>query len=384
MFSFAYILVISLLIAHEQYVAASSTYMVASFPFDEASGGKKFGIMQWSNNTISPTGESFQLDKVNEGVVVFFGDNGKYGLIASDRGKVGIFGLQDDGKANVIDADYRPKNCYANNVVVDPTNVNRAYVVDVNVNGGICGLRIDSTTSEVTDEGLIIPFTSPLTMLFPTTNDSKDMSGFVVVVSLSGVASVLNLATNEIKKTLLIFGTANRDGTPDALVSDAVLTADNQYLLVLDNNAITGTMRLSVVAMNWQDGSMKAVQVINKLSDPCAIIASPFNNAAVIASAQGNALIQLKYDPTANVTNPITVIGSIATTSKSQLPSAFVAIQGTDGIMGRIAVAELSGIRQIQFTVDGSIIDLGLNACGPDDDDSGSIVGAIGAKPSYA
>jgi hypothetical protein len=357
----------------------SSPYLVVSMPFDTDSAGKKFSILSWNNSTISQTGVSFQLDKVTEGAITFI-DGGQFGLVQTDRGKVSVFRIDSTGKPTVINADYRPRTCYANSVIADPANANRAYIIDVNVSGGICAISIDSSTGAISDAGQVMASTSPVSMLFPTTNNSQDTSGLAVVVSLSGVASLIDASTHAVIQTLLVFGTSNRDGSPDALVSDAVLTADNQFLLVLDNNSVTGSMRLSAVRMNWSVKSMATSQVINKLNDPAAIVASPYNNALVISSAQGNALLRLLYDPQ-NAASPITMQGAITTKDKPQLPNTMVLMAGPEAIVGRVAVAELSGVRQIQFTEDGQVLDLGLNPAGPNDE-SGNIVGAIGAQPA--
>jgi hypothetical protein len=353
----------------------SPPYLVVSLPFDTESEGKKFSVLSWNNSTISQTGVSFQLDKVTEGAIAFI-DGGQFGLVNTDHGKVSVFRLDSTGKPTVINADFRPRTCYANSVIADPTNANRAYVIDVNVSGGICALSIDSNTGAISDAGQVMASTSPVSMLFPTTQNS----GLAVVVSLSGVASLVDTSTHAVLQTLLVFGTSNRDGSPDALVADAVLTADNQFLLVLDNNSVTGSMRLSAVRMDWTAKSMSTSQVINKLNDPAAIVASPYNNAVVITSAQGNALLRLVYDPK-SAASPITMQGAVATTVKPQLPNTMVLMSGPGAIVGRVAVAELTGVRQIQFTEDGQVLDLGLNPAGSNDE-SGNIVGAIGAQPA--
>ncbi len=363
--------------------ASLAPYLVVSLPFSIDSN--KFSVLKWDNTTIDAVpGSEFDLQKVSEGTITFV-RNGEVGMVATDKGKVGLFSLDSQGTSTVINDAYRPKTCYADSVVADPSDSSRAFILDVNSDGGICAVAIDSSKN-IQDSGQLISLVNPKRLLFPSAN-----TNIAAVVSLTGVVSIVDLAAGSTLSSAFAFDTSNRDGSADALVSDAALTADNKYILVLDNNFVTGTMRLSAVSVDTtvSPPAITLVQVINKLNDPAAIVPSPFNDAALVASAEGNELILVSYDSTSSSSTPLAILGPIETTTKPQLPSNLVAMSGAEATPGLIAVAELQGVRQLQFHPSSAsassssspmptVEDLGLSTLG---EGSGSIVGAIGAQP---
>ena len=354
---------------------------MTSHPF--AQDTKEFGIYSFSNNTVSPTGQLFFLDKVSEGLISFIAD-GKFGLVATDRGKVSIFSLGQQANAVALYADYRPKTCYADSIAPDPADPSRAYILDVNVSGGICAVTMDSS-GKVTDHGAVLTIASAKQLLFPpAAATSKD----AIVVSLSGVVTLVDWTSHIPVLSINAFDTVDREGSPDAIVSAATLTADGQYLLVLDDNAVMGTMRFAALRVNWAARTVERVQIIANsrqvsFPDPVAVVASPFNNLVLVSSAEGNAILQLKYNP-ADSTTPFALLDPVSiTTTKPQLPNTMVLLApdaGPDSMRGRVMVAELSGVRQLQFMPDGSVVDMGLTDSEEASAGSAGIIGAFGVQ----
>jgi len=367
-------------------LTCASGFIVASHPF--AQDTKEFRVYSFGNSTVSLTGQPFYLDKVSEGRISFIAD-GKYGLVATDRGKVSIFSLDEQANAVPLYTDYRPKSCYADSVVADPVNATRAYLLDINVSGGICAINIDSN-GKVSDQGLVLSIPSAAQLLFPPAAAAA-ASNDAIVVSLTGVVTLVDWASHTPVFTINAFDTVDReDGSADAVVPSATVTADGKYLLVLDDNAVMGTMRFAALRVNWASRTLERVQVIANsrqvsFADPVCIVASPYNNLALVSSAEGNAILQLRYNPADSAT-PFVLLGPITiTTTKPQLPSTMILLapgggKDADAAVGRVIVAELSGIRQLQFMPDGSVVDMGLTDSEYDSASGAGIIGAIGVQ----
>ena len=108
-----------------------------------------------------------------------------------------------------------------------------------------------------------------------------------------------------------------------------------------------------------------------------ALVASPFDNAALVVSGYDDAILGLDYDPS-NASAPFTLRGPITYTgAKPQLPGAAVLVT-RGALRGRVYVSENLGVRQVRFDSDGNIADLGRYPLG-----SGyaAIAGAIGVTP---
>jgi hypothetical protein len=112
------------------------------------------------------------------------------------------------------------------------------------------------------------------------------------------------------------------------------------------------------------------------LEDPVDVVASPFNNAALVVSGFGDGIFALDYSP--DTSPPFSVRGEISYMgSAPQLPANAVMIDRGD-LSGLVLVAENLGVRRVRFETDGSITDLGLEPLGSG---PASITGAIGVQP---
>ena len=313
-------------------------FVVVSHPFKGAgSKANDFEVLEWKNSSIIKTGFHFHMKTVNNGEMVFI-NNGRIGVVAQDDGSVGVVSLAAaNGKPTVLSASLNMSSCDASSVVADPRNASRVFVLDEDRDGAICLLGV-SATGELVNEGLWMRAGGPITLLFSALSD---FSSAALLVSMDGTVSLLDLATKTIVTSVVAFP------DQDALVSGAALTADAKHLIVLDDNIVTGKTRIGVVAIDISSHVLKAVQLIEDVVDPASVVCSPFNNAVVVASSQGNALLLFTYDAH-NATHPLASKGPIAPLGKApQLPQTMVNMAGPAAVVGRVFVAELSGVRQV-------------------------------------
>jgi hypothetical protein len=118
-------------------------------------------------------------------------------------------------------------------------------------------------------------------------------------------------------------------------------------------------------------------QVLTPVEDPLSIVMSPFDDAALVASGFGDALIALDYAPQAampfSVRGPLTYVGA-----RPELPGHAVMIS-TGALRGLVFVAENLGVRRVRFAAGGVVTDLGKTATGASGFEN--ITGAIGIQP---
>ena len=119
------------------------------------------------------------------------------------------------------------------------------------------------------------------------------------------------------------------------------------------------------------------IQVLTPLADPVGLATSPYHNAALVVSGEGDGIWVLDYDPQ-NAAAPFAVVGELIYSGNGpQLPGRAVMItRGT--LTGWVFVAELSGVRTVTFDPSGSVLDQGRFSVGSG---MAAIVGAIGVQP---
>ena len=107
-----------------------------------------------------------------------------------------------------------------------------------------------------------------------------------------------------------------------------------------------------------------------------SIVASPFNDGALVSSGYSDALVALTYDPTA--AQPFDELGELTYVGKGPaLPSGMSVIsRGT--LKGLVVVAENVAVRRVKFDGAGGVVDLGAYEL---DGDLDAIPGAIGVQP---
>lgn len=347
--------------------------LVVSHPYTEARASS--GIIEIFD--ISATGEltaadtTLQLDRAYEGRIVFTPD-GEIGLVAHEDGSIGVFRFAA-GTAPVVVHQKFVGAFYATTITISHDG-QKAYVVDSNWRnngGGIYEVAIgcDGTLTEL---GLVAPAKLAQTMVWYHHNPNRAaVAAYDVLGSPTDQSAHLLDWTGD--PTLL--SSANGFADTEAILSDMALTYDDRFLLLGDNSGFaSGPNRVAIHEI--QGDTLVVHPLVSPLNDPTSIVASPFNNAALVLSGFANAAFRLSYDPLASPA--FSNQGEIKYQGASpQLPGDAVMVDRGQ-LKGRVWVAENVGIRQFQFNSDGTISDLGLFSLGKGYD---KIVGAIGIQP---
>lgn len=337
----------------------SATQVVISLPY--TSGGDPSNLFEtFPYPLVNKSSARFTMSMESLNTNIVFATK-ELGVVVLKDGSLGVFILRDDGAVTVVDKGFRLAGCYAGRVVTRGDGI--VYVLDSNVIGGICLLGFNG--HEPVDKGLLLRAKSPANLLFLSPKHA-------LVVGWGGEVLLLDWLSTPPKQitSALAFG----DNL--AIVSDACFTPDLRLLIVLDDNQFSGVpTRLAAVGIDVENLALKPLQVLSPIVDPAAVICSPFSNAALVASAEGNAMLSLSINTT-DYEEPLKLNGPVPPKGpKPQLPSL---IQFVEEKQGLALLAELSGFRHYQFHKDGSVTDQGLFALGSGID---SIIGSLGIKP---
>jgi hypothetical protein len=112
------------------------------------------------------------------------------------------------------------------------------------------------------------------------------------------------------------------------------------------------------------------------LEDPFSLQTSPFDDAAIVVSGFGDAIVVLDYAPATAA--PFSVRGKLPYVGgHPQVPGASVMVK-RGALQGRVLVADVRGVFQVQFAPKGVVTDLGIvDLAGGTE----NIVSSIGVQP---
>ena len=232
--------------------------------------------------------------------------------------------------------------------------------------------RVDiDCDGQVSDGGLVAAARLPYALVFAG-GGARALAAASDILDSSGGADVhlVDLGAGDVM--------AGADPFPDdeQIVASAALTADGAYLLVGDNNQFYSSEELAnrVAVVRVDGAELGAVQSL-PVEDPIAIATSPFDDAAVVVSGFGDAIVVLERDDGA--AKPFRLAGELDYTGPApQLPGSLATID-RGSLRGHVLVAELLGVRHLAFTR-GAVSDLGLLALG---EGTADIAGALGLQP---
>lgn len=316
------------------------------------------------DGSLGKTGTTFEMGLAPRGRVRFTPD-GSIGFVPQDGGSLGIFMLDASGTPEVVEAQWTT-DVFVSDVVVDPAG-EFAYVIHTgfrdlqgNDQGGIYRYAIDCKTGTLEDEGIVAAaklarhfvFASP-TRAIVASNDLLD-----------------NTERNEVH--LLDLNPPTRvSSTPifedeDSVISHLAVTPRHAFV---SDTSLFGTHRIGVAQIDGD--SLEGVQVITGVDDPASIVVSPWNNAVIVALAEGNSIEVYDYVPDA--AQPLTARESLS----ASLPEYSTAL--TEGrLQGHVYISQVGGIRHLEFESDANVVDHGLFEVAEGIDGS---VGALGAQP---
>jgi hypothetical protein len=349
--------------------------VVISRPYD-TSGGRSslFEVLTLSaSGSLSASGPTFEMGRGTLGEIAFTPDGLVGVAVNDDDGTIGVFTLDASLTPTVVQARFDP-GAYASRVVMDPSG-ERVYVLSsqwADVGGGIYSVALGCDGSP-SAEGLVIAAKLPYTLDF-----LPGAAGRAVVAShdIAGSDPAHDAELLQWAVPPVLVGGADAFGDDEAIVASSDVTPDGLYHLAGDNSLFSSVPN-RVAVSRILEGGMEPVQILPSIEDPVAIVISPHGNAGLGASGMGDALVVLGYDP-ADASTPFSNEGELAITSEPvALPGAAVMIE-RGSLTGRVLVAELSAVRQVQFGADGSVTDLGTTAFG---EGLENIVGLVGVQP---
>lgn len=145
-------------------------------------------------------------------------------------------------------------------------------------------------------------------------------------------------------------------------------------MLVGDHNAFSGTgNRIGIVQRSGD--ALSHAAILLDVPDPVSIVASPFDDLALVTSAEGSAIFIL--EATTSGPRPIAVRGEVTYTGGGPSLPAHAVVVSRGALAGLVLVAEYRGLRRIELAADGAVTDLGLMSLGGGAD----VVGAVGVQP---
>lgn len=311
-----------------------------------------------TDGTLTRPGITFDLGGPPETNFAFTPD-GQLAVVGLGAGKgLATVRIAADGSVSVVTAATNDSIKVSANELIPDADGKRLYALDPNTTangGGLHAIRLhcDGTLS---DEGLVLPGERATAFAF--------LAGADKALYVGGKAGDL---FQYLQPLTLTGATATASGAvkifpdEDAIPSSVAVTPDGKYALVNDVGFGAGN-RVGVVDL----ASLTTKQVL-ALPGPEAIVPSPFGNALLFVQSDTNDAYRLATYDASNTTNPIGFGPKLAVTRKVELPSNPVTI-ATGALKGRVLLAEVSGVRQVQFAADGTISDKGLFSMDVDKD----------------
>lgn len=342
--------------------------VVVSHPFD-ADGNKTnaFELLTLgTDGTLARTGTFFSMGAALDSNIVFTPD-GNVALVAQDDGSIGVVRFEPSGPVVVHAAFTGP--FYASAIVMEPTGA-RAYVLDADTadnGGGVYAVDI-ACDGSLTSRGLVVPGGTANQMAFVPSSTRAVLSAGAALDSPDG--SDTHLVDFGGTPSRVASGSGFVDG--GAIASSIAVMPDGKFAAIADDGLLVGN-RVAVVSLpDMQNAGLISVP------NPTAIVASPYDNAALILSSDGMDAIRLAtYSPDASA--PLSIVGEIAYTHGApQLPT-FAALISRGTLKGRVLVAENVGVRQVELEPDAGAVDVSFTSF--DDGGLTSIVGVIGVEP---
>jgi hypothetical protein len=346
--------------------------VLISHPFDDTGNAASiFEVLSLgTDGTLTrPTPTvTFSMGPASTSSIVFTPD-GKVALVAQDDGTVGVVRFDSSGPVVVHAAFKGP--FYAGSIAVDPTGAH-AYVLDADTSsngGGVYEVDI-ACDGTLTSKGLVVPGGTANQMAFVPGTSRAVLSAGGAFDSPDGSDTHL-IDFGGSAPSRVASGNGFVDG--GAIVSSITVMPDGKFALAADDGIIVGNRLAAIALPSMENAGILATP------NPAALIASPFDNAAMLLNSDTSDAIRIvSYAPDA--ASPFSIVGEIAYVNpKPQLPS-FASLVDRGTLKGRVLIAENTAVRQVAFEPDAGIVDLTyLNF----DDDGGlhEIVGVIGVAP---
>lgn len=334
---------------------------------------------------LSADGVSFEMGRAT-GDRILFTPDGRVGVVRQDDGSLGIFELTAAG-VTVLDPGYRglagkvdeTQQRYFSAITMAPDG-SAVYATNGswrNVGGAIWKIPLDCDTGMPGLEVKLAESKLPSAMRLLPGDEARAVVAAHDILDSSGRedAHVIALDDAGMAATRTTSGRVFMD--EDAIITALGVTQDSNYVLLGDSNLFSDVNNNRVGVLEIDDTyNLNPIQIIPNIRDPAAIQTSPYNNAAIVTSLEGNAIQVLGYDPT-DAAAPFSHMGKLMTSTPALLPSAMVQITHGDQ-NGTVLIAENISVRVVQFSPMGQVTELDFETRGEGVE---NIIGAIGVQP---
>ena len=336
--------------------------------------------------TLETTGElvdtraTFEMGVATDGEIAFTPD-GSIGVARQKDGSVGIFEVEASGAIRVIEASWTGgmgAQLYASSIQMSPEG-DAFYLINKgwrNVGGSVWRVPLDCQTGEPGIAQLM--FETKLAHAVAMHPENPDL----LLLAAHDVLQVMDrhdlYAVDMSATPGTLAGQARVFLDDDASISSLAIMPSGAHALLADTNLFgspTTNNRVGVIEV-LSDGSMRALQTLFDIKDPASLRTSPFNNAALVTSAEGNRIVVLDYDPS-QTEAPFSTRGTLATSTTARLPID-TAMVSRGALKGSVLVSENTSVRVVKFEPDASVVETSLLQLG---EDVQHIVGAIGVQP---
>lgn len=311
--------------------------------------------------TLSPG--TFTMGRAVTGHVRFTPD-GALGFVAQGDGSVGVLRVAPDGSVTPLIAALKG-DFYAEDVVIHPDG-DRGFIVHGGYpehGGGLYPFTIGCDDSIHVGERVL---TTKLLHGFAYLPDDPSLAA-AIARELPGAPPGEEAHLLDLGPPITRLGGAPTFDDVDAQVSVATLSADGSHFFVGDISEFSGSPN-RIVVIDLSGATPKRVQTLSPILDPFDIVAAPDDDAVLVVSGYGDALIPFAYDPASP--QPLGAQGPSVTSS---LPG-HAALVSRGEARGVVLVSEVKGIRMVRFAGGAALDSLGLVS-------TGGLPGAIGVQP---
>ncbi len=363
-----------------RYVVISKPYAVEAGTGDPIPSNLYEVFRLSTTGQLESIGKRFNLGRMVNGEIVFTPD-GELGFSVSSNageGTIGVFRLGADGTPEVLNTAFAG-SFFASRLVMAPDG-QHLYVIDgnwPNNGGGVYSVRIGCDGTLV-DEGRIVSGKNP--------DDLACVPGAptrFVLASKEADGTELgdDLSLFDVEGDISLVDGINVFDDDAQWVTDVAVSLDGLYAFAVDTaDRDEGTFHRLAVAELRPEG-LALTQVVSPLLHqyPTAVVPSPFGNSLLVVTAEvgEDGLAIYDFDASAGDT-PVSFRAEVTYQyGRPELPSSAVQIE-RGGLKGRVLIAEVSAIRQVQFMANGLVADVAKTGTG---DGVENIVGAIGVQP---
>ncbi len=347
--------------------------VMVSYPYG-ASGAqaRAWGVFTLSRDgELRDTGTRVDMGRGYDGHVAFTPD-GSVGMVAQDDGSLGVFEALGADEVRVVHERLEGP-FYASAVVSDPTG-EWAFIVDGNWaenGGGLYRASIDCDTGELGPAERVVE--AKLPAWYGTLHHDPGRA-LLVGREAGGASAGEDAFLLEAGELPSLLGGADLFGDDEAIFAGVALSFDDATLLVGDNAGFSSVPnRIAVAAVG--EGGLEPLQILPAVDDPVDIVASPYNDKALVLSGFSDALFELDYQPGA--AEPYTLRGEPAYVGAGPALPTAAAMVSRGPLKGLVLITENQGVRRVRFGP-GEVQDLGLGSFGSGLD---FIPGAIGVQP---